>query len=94
MLINFIRCSFTTRPKFPKGSIGKENTLGNNFSFPRHKELFNSGYYDGEEGEFNQAEYLESPISKSFREQNKLYEHDSIDMNTNNQQLNIKGGIM
>jgi hypothetical protein len=29
-----------------KGSLGKENTLGANFSFPKHKELFADDYYN------------------------------------------------
>ena len=48
MLINCLNYNFTTNAKHPKGSIGKEGSLGNNFSFPRHKELFNEGYYNGE----------------------------------------------
>lgn len=34
--------------RYPKGSWGKEDTLGTNSGFPRHKELFNEGYYNGE----------------------------------------------
>jgi hypothetical protein len=64
MLINCIRCSFTTNAKQPKGSVGKEGSLGNNFSFPRHKELFTTGYYDGEPGDIDENEMFESPISK------------------------------
>ena len=32
----------------PKGSFGKEDTLGANSGFPKHKELFTEGYYSGE----------------------------------------------
>jgi len=47
MLIKSIIRSFGS-VKHPKGDIGKQNTLGANFHFPRHKELFNEGYYNGE----------------------------------------------
>ena len=29
-----------------KGSMGKEDSLGSNFSFPKHKELFTEDYYN------------------------------------------------
>lgn len=84
MLINSIRCTFTTKAKHPKGSIGKEGSLGSNFSFPRHKELFNTGYYDGENNEIDDTDMFESPISKQMRSQNKFYEKDAIDTGVNN----------
>jgi hypothetical protein len=34
--------------KYAKGGYGKESTLSNNFSFPRHKEIFNQAYFGGE----------------------------------------------
>jgi len=46
--------------KGAKGSLGKQQSLGANFSFPRHKELFNEGYYD-EEKDINDT--LKSPFS-------------------------------
>lgn len=70
MLINCVRCGFTTKAKHPKGSIGKEGSLGSNFSFPRHKELFNTGYYDGENDDVDEAEMFESPISKKMAQEN------------------------
>jgi len=42
----------TFASRYPKGSFGKEDTLGANSGFPRHRELFNEGYYnDGQEEE-------------------------------------------
>lgn len=34
--------------KHSKGSFGKEQSLGSNFSFPKHKELFADHYYRGD----------------------------------------------
>lgn len=65
LLIKSIR-NFTNSAKFPKGALGKEGSLGNNFSFPRHKEMFTEGYYEGENDEVDEGEYFESPISKQL----------------------------
>lgn len=40
--------------KYAKGSAGKENSMGSNFSFPRHKELFNQDYYEGDQGDHDE----------------------------------------
>jgi hypothetical protein len=97
MLINCIRCGFTTNAKFPKGAVGKEGSLGSNFSFPRHKELFNTGYYDAEGNDSaDEDDMFESPISKQMTKENRLYEKDGIDPSVNNKQLDfgVEGGIM
>ena len=93
MLINSIRCGFTTSAKFPKGSIGKESSLGANFSFPRHKELFNEGFYEGEP-DVNEDDYFESPVSKMMRDKNRMYDKDGINNDVYNTQFNVEGGIM
>jgi len=76
--------------------MGKEGSIGNNFSFPRHKELFNEGYYDGEPGDVDEQDLFESPISKMMNKQGRLYQDDALDMDINNKQtsLDIEGGIM
>ena len=60
--------TFAKSNKFAKGAVGKESSLGSNFSFPRHKELFTEGYYDGEgdSGENYQDNSFESPYSKQM----------------------------
>ena len=48
-IMNLMFRSFGRRGiKYPKGSFGKENSLGFNSGFPKHKELFTEGYYTGE----------------------------------------------
>lgn len=96
MLINCVRCGFTTKAKHPKGSIGKEGSLGSNFSFPRHKELFNTGYYDGENDDADEAEMFESPISKKMAQENQLYNEDQVNPSENNMRkdFSVEGGIM
>jgi len=67
MLTKYVSRGFTTNAKHPKGSIGKEGTLGNNFSFPRHKELFNEGYYDDDpDSGVNSEDHFESKFSKQM----------------------------
>lgn len=65
--------------KGAKGSLGKQQSLGANFSFPRHKELFNEGYYD-EEKDINDT--FKSPFSQ---DQNLSEEGSGLD---------IEGGIL
>ena len=36
--------------RFAKGGFGKESTLAANSGMPKHKELFQDGYYQGDEG--------------------------------------------
>jgi len=47
--------------KYSKGGFGKESSLANNFSFPRHKELFNEGYYEGEQEEESSSAFDDLP---------------------------------
>ena len=42
--------------------VGKEGSLGSNFSFPRHKELFNEGYYNGDGSENFEDDTFVSPV--------------------------------
>ena len=68
MLMKFVSRGFTTNAKHPKGSIGKEESIGNNFSFPRHKELFNEGYYDEDPNTsgLDADDHFESKFSKQM----------------------------
>lgn len=96
MLMNCIR-SFAKSTKFPGGSIGREGNLSNNFSFPKHKELFQQGYYNGDEDRpIDESDYFESPVSKKLREENFLYKKDAVEYGPNNTQegFQIEGGIM
>ena len=34
--------------KYPKGAMGKESSAAANSGFPKHKELFTEGYFNGE----------------------------------------------
>ena len=34
--------------RLAKGTFGKEDNLSNKFEFPKHKELFQEGYYNEE----------------------------------------------
>ena len=54
--------TFAKSHKFSKGMVGKESSLGSNFSFPRHKELFNEGYYNGDGSENFEDDTFVSPI--------------------------------
>jgi hypothetical protein len=95
-----VRCirGFTTKAKNPKGSIGKESTPGANFSFPRHNELFQEGFYngDGEEGGIDSKDHFQSPFSKKMESENATYKGDSVDFSAENSEynLNIEGGIL
>jgi hypothetical protein len=63
MFIKAIHRSFAKSFKHSKGAIGNESSLGNNFHFPKHKELFNEGFYDGEDHDYNDNTF-ESQFSK------------------------------
>ena len=66
----------------PKGTFGREQTLAANSGFPKHKELFTEGYYDGEPGpeeideQFQQD--MSSPLNKRFEKMNEMYSRDAI----------------
>mgnify|MGYP006999513912 CR=1 FL=1 len=77
--------------RYTKGSIGKEDTLGANFSFPKHKELFTEDYYNPrEETEFE--DLVSSPLNDRFVRENRRHEGD--DYNYEGTSLNIEGGIL
>jgi len=82
--------------KLPKGSFGKESTLGANFSFPRHKELFNEGYYQGDDPTDDGSDMFKSPFSKQMEQQDTLYNKDSVEYGEKGTQsgLNVEGGIL
>jgi hypothetical protein len=48
--------------KVAKGAYGKESTLGNNFEFPKHKELLQGDYYN-EEKEVEMEDLISSPLN-------------------------------
>jgi len=97
MLMRFVSRGFATNAKHSKGSIGKEGTMGNNFEFPRHKELFNEGYYDDDPNKGIRSEdHFESKFSKQMEEKNPRYKSDTLDYGIDNSQhsLDIDGGVM
>lgn len=97
MLMKSVFRSFTSSANHPKGGIGKEGSMGNNFTFPRHKELFNEGYYDEDQDKSVDSDtHFESKWSKQMRQENPRYKSDAVDYGTNNEQnsLDIEGGVM
>ena len=67
----------TFASRYPKGSFGKEGTLGANSGFPRHKELFNEGYYEGDQED--EPDPRRSPLNDAFERANPAYEDDAIE---------------
>ncbi len=52
-----------------KGVLGKEDTLGANFKFPKHKELFTDDYYNPDrEPDFE--DHVSSPLNDRFVREN------------------------
>jgi hypothetical protein len=74
-----------------KGALGKEDTLGANFSFPKHKELFADDYYNpNKETEFE--DIVSSPLNERFAKENPR--HNGDDYSYRGTSLNIEGGIL
>ena len=67
---------------YPKGSFGKESSLGFNSGFPKHKELFTEGYYTGEpkaeDLDKEMADDFSSPLNQKFNEMNEKYSRDAV----------------
>jgi len=54
--------------------------LSNKFEFPKHKELFQEGYYNEENEETTQFEdVLSSPLNDRFDRENPRYKGDAIE---------------
>lgn len=90
-----------TFARFAKGSFGRENTLAANASLPRHKDLFQEGYYNEDKSRVQQdqdikEEFFESPFSKQMREENAKHQRDGIEYGENNRQQNmyVEGGVL
>ena len=62
---------FTKRAfaKFAKGGYGRESTLSNNFSFPKHKEAFNQEFFEGDE---------RSAVSDMMNEKDPIFDDDEF----------------
>ena len=67
---------------YPKGSFLREDTLSANSGFPKHKELFTEGYYEGEKdgSNFDQefGKEFESNLNQRFDEMDEKYKRDAI----------------
>ena len=74
-----------------KGGLGKEESLGANFSFPKHKELFTEDYYNTQkETEFE--DLVSSPLNDRFTRENPRHQGDEYSYE--GKSLNIEGGIL
>ena len=63
--------------KYPKGSMGRETSAAANSGFPKHKELFTEGYFNGEPTYDDQRqkyyeENVQSPLEKRFNQMNEM----------------------
>ena len=76
-----------------KGGWGKENTLGANFSFPKHQELFADDYYKRQE-ELDFEDVVSSPLNQRMVRENHRHEDDSINWDGKTKGLSIEGGIL
>jgi len=70
--------------------------MGSNFNFPRHKELFNQDYYDGDPGDNDQegTNHIESPFSEQMANEQRLSQFDAKEYGTDSQGLDVHGGIL
>ena len=96
-VLGLLTRSFGSR--FSKGSFGKEDRPSENFSFPRHKELFTEDYYNNEyrEGYDPDKEWenhMESPITKNLRANSHHYQHDQADVGFQRTEQTVSGGIL
>jgi len=85
----------TFASRYPKGSFGKEDTLGANSGFPRHKELFNEHYYEG--GREDEPDPTRSPLNDAFEKMNSAYKDDAIEYDgqtSTERGPHIEGGVL
>ena len=75
-----------------KGALGKEDTLGANFNFPRHKELFADDYYNPPEQQEEMEDLVSSPLNQRMARENP--KHDGDNYSYYGTSMNIEGGIL
>lgn len=92
---------FARRGKlYPKGSFLKDDTLSANSGFPKHKELFTEGYYQGEpkpDADFDKefGEHFDSSLNQRFDEMNEKYKRDAIRYTNHGYEIpELGGGIL
>ena len=71
--------------------------MSNKFEFPKHKELFQEGYYNEENEETTQFEdVLSSPLNDRFDRENPRYKGDAIEFQPDGttKGLDVNGGIL
>jgi len=89
---------FATSNKFGKGAFGTESNIGSIFSFPRHKELFNEDFYQGEPDPNDDGftDMVKSPYLKRLEQMDQKNVKDAMDFGPNGQQLDfsVEGGIL
>jgi hypothetical protein len=85
--------------KHAKGSFGKEESIGANSGFPKHKELFTEGYYSGEpqnddfESQFASAN--KSTLEGRFEAMDEKYKRDAIRYSKHGYEIpQLGGGIL
>ena len=93
MLLKTLHRTFAKSNRFAKGMLGNEGSLSSNFAFPRHKELFNEGYYNGDGSENFEDDTFVSPVQKAMEKADSKNQNDDFTSNTRHP-LDIEGGIM
>ena len=80
--------------------MGKESSAAANSGFPKHKELFTEGYFNGEPTYEDQRkkffeENHQSPLDKKFNEVNDHYKRDAKRYSDHGYEVTkLDGGIL